>query len=394
MPDAADKPQSCGEDGSRRIGSLKVVLTTACNLGCSYCYQDVRTDQSMSWGVLRRALDLLLDSGHPRPELTFYGGEPLLELPLIMRAVEYIEAQSSSGSRVRVSVCTNGTLLDSGTRRFLARHGVGARISFDGVEAAQELRAPGTFKRLDRALVRLKDEYPDFFRDECRVSIMVSSDNVAHLAESFAYLLDRGVGEIAAIPLVTHDPGWRPVTLELLADQIEEVQQLSVGHFRSTGQVPFASFKEIANGDPSDDESPAMCSAATGHKPSVDVDGTVYGCVLLAESYQSFPTAMLREYLEQMRIGDIRERGFAGRLEEFSANAGIFTDKGAKHSSYRNCKSCRYGDSCSVCPVSIAHIPDNTDPNRIPDLQCALNLAVLTARESFIRETHRVAAEA
>ena len=68
--------------------------------------------------------------------------------------------------------------------------------------------------------------------------------------------------------------------------------------------------------------------------------------------------------------------------------AKIFTDKEEKYSSYRACRGCRYLYQCSVCPVSIGHIPGNTDPNRVPDLQCAFNLAVLTAREKFFEATH------
>ena len=76
-------------------------------------------------------------------------------------AVEHLETTSAVGHRVGVTVFTNGTLLDRGTRRFLARHGIGVQISCDGVEPAQELRARGTSARLDRALSRLlKDDWP------------------------------------------------------------------------------------------------------------------------------------------------------------------------------------------------------------------------------------------
>ena len=34
------------------VRSLEVVLTTACNLSCAYCYQDVRADRSVGWPVL------------------------------------------------------------------------------------------------------------------------------------------------------------------------------------------------------------------------------------------------------------------------------------------------------------------------------------------------------
>jgi len=368
------------------VHSLEVVLTTSCNLSCAYCFQDVRTDRSMSWRVLRSALDLLLCSDHPKPELIFYGGEPLLELPLMIRAVEYLEAQG--GAKVRASLFTNGTLLDRGTLRLLARHGVDTQISFDGVEAAQQLRAPGTYGRLDDALSRLRDEHPDFLSDHCRVAITLSSRNLEHLAESFAKLVDRGVGEIVVSALVTHDPGWRPGTIEVLAAQIEEILNASIEHFRRTGEVPFAPFRSGEPGDPPADGPPTMCSAAGTTSPAVDVDGQVYGCVMFAESYQDIPDGMLRQCLEPMRLGDIRAPGFGARLEAYPAAAEaakIFTNKEEKRSSYRTCRGCRFVHQCSVCPVSIGHIPGNTDPNRVPDLQCAFNLAVLAARELFLQ---------
>jgi sulfatase maturation enzyme AslB (radical SAM superfamily) len=257
------------------VRSLEVVLTTACNQSCAYCFQDVRTGQSMSWRVLRSVLDQLLRSEHPNPELTFYGGEPLLELPLMMRAVEYLEAEGEAGGRVAVSVFTNGTLLDRGTMRFLARHRVETQISFDGIEPAQELRAQGTFGRIDRALSSLRDEHPDFLRDHCSVAITLSSQNLEHLAESFADLVDRRVGEIIVSALVTHDSGWCPSTIEALATQIEGILNVSIEHHRRTGEVPFAPFKQAESGDLLPEGPPAMCTAAGTTSPAVDVDGQV-----------------------------------------------------------------------------------------------------------------------
>jgi radical SAM protein with 4Fe4S-binding SPASM domain len=365
-----------------------VVLTTACNLNCAYCFQNERTDRSMSWGVLRSALDLLLHSTHPNPELTFYGGEPLLELPLITRAVEYLDAQR--GSNIKLSVFTNGTRLDRATVRFLVRHGVETQISFDGVEAAQQLRAPGTFGRIDGALTRLREEHPDYLRDRCTVAITMSSKNLEYLAESYAHLVDLGVGEVVVSAVITHDQDWRPDTIETLADQVEGILKHSIEYFRQSGDVPFAPFKPGTPVDEPTNGPPTMCSAAGTTSPAVDVDGQVYGCVMFAESFQSFPNGMLQQCLEPMRLGNIRSPAFRKRLEKYpaaAAAAGIFTDKEEKRSSYRSCRGCRFLYQCSVCPVSIGHIPGNTDPNRVPDLQCAFNLAVLTAREKFLQPT-------
>jgi radical SAM protein with 4Fe4S-binding SPASM domain len=370
------------------VQSLDVVLTTACNLNCAYCFQNLRAERSMSWNVLRSALDLLLDSDQPEPEIIFYGGEPLLELPLITRAIEYLEGEN--GGKVAVSVFTNGTLLDSGTMRLLARRGVDTQISFDGVEAAQQLRAPGTFSRIDRTLWRLRDEHPDFLRDHCSAAITLSSRNLEYLADSFAHLADRGVGEIVVSALITHDEGWRPESLDVLAAQLERILELSIEHFESTGEIPFAPFKQAKPINSPVEAPPGMCSASGIANLAVDVDGQVYGCVLFAESYQSFPDGMLRKCLQPMRLGDLRAPNFGKRLETYPATAAaarIFTGKEEKRSSYRECRGCRFINLCSVCPISIGHIRGNTDPHRVPDLQCALNLAVLSARELFLRET-------
>jgi len=67
--------------------------------------------------------------------------------------------------------------------------------------------------------------------------------------------------------------------------------------------------------------------------------------------------------------------------------AKIFDNKREKFSSYRECEGCKYLYECSICPVSICHVPGNSDPNRVPDMPCALNLVLLAARERFLKRT-------
>jgi sulfatase maturation enzyme AslB (radical SAM superfamily) len=370
-----------------------VVLTTACNLSCAYCFQDVRSDRSMSWGVLRSALDLLLRSDHPKPELTFYGGEPLLELPLMVRAVEYIEAEG--GGSVAVSVITNGTLLDRGTRRFLARRKIATQISFDGIEPAQELRAPGTFGRLDRLLNDLHEAEGKNFSEHCSFAITLSSRNVAYLAQSFAYFLDRGARNVAISPLVTHDPGWQQDLIDTLVEQVAAVLQMSEQHYRHTGKVPFVPFQTNTRSAEKENGPPAMCGAEETDELAVDVDGRLFRCVMLVDSYQAFPKGAIQKNLERLQLGHFRDADLERRLEEYPeavSAAGIFDNKQEKYSSYRKCGGCRFLNQCSICPVSICHIPGNTDTNRVPDLACAVNLVTLAARDRFLERSSSVVA--
>jgi sulfatase maturation enzyme AslB (radical SAM superfamily) len=373
------------------VRSIEAVLTTACNLSCSYCYQDRHDGRAMEWPVLGAVLDLLLGSDHPRPKLTLHGGEPLLARETMRRAADFLDEQQDGKGRVELFTSTNGTLLDRDAIDFLADNDVDPQISCDGVAAAQEARAPGTFGTVDRALRDLRERRPGFLRDNCCVSITLGSHSIPHLAESFDYFLEKGVGEIAVSPLVTHDPGWRPDSITVLADQVLAILARSLEWHRSTGEVPFSPFRIEPETDPGQQRPPgAMCRVACTDRLAVDVDGSVYGCVMIAESYQRRPGVRLGRGLEAMRLGDLRAPSLDRRLEgypEAVRAVGIFDRKEEKYSTYGRCRDCRFVEVCSVCPVSILHIPGNTDPHRVPDLPCAVNLVLLTCLEGFLGAT-------
>src|SRR5262245_61579651 len=94
------------------ISTLEVVLTASCNLRCSYCYQNAKQARRMEWDTLRHALDLALKSQRPDLHIVFLGGEPLLELPLVRRALEHVEARLPKDKRIKYTLSTNGLLLD------------------------------------------------------------------------------------------------------------------------------------------------------------------------------------------------------------------------------------------------------------------------------------------
>jgi sulfatase maturation enzyme AslB (radical SAM superfamily) len=369
------------------LQSLEVVLTTACNLSCPYCFQNARGGSRMDWETLRAALDLLLRSDEQVVSLTFYGGEPLLEFPQIKRAIRYIESAKSPDKKFEYHLITNGLLLGRDTTSFLAHHGVETQISFDGAITAQDLRAPGTFNRLDRLLQELRETEEHFFNSRCTLAITLSSQNVTYLAESFAYFLDRGARNVAISPLVTHDPGWQPDLIDVLIEQVAAVSQMSRTHYRQTGETPFVPFQTSNPTAPPDTGPPAMCKAADTDELALDVDGRLFRCVMLVDSYQTFPEGTLRRNLERLRLGNLGDPDLDRRFDEYPAAvsaAEIFANKQEKYSSYRECGSCRFLHQCSICPISICHIPGNTDPNRVPDLPCAVNLVMLAARDLFL----------
>lgn len=370
------------------LRGVAVCVSTGCTLRCRYCFQQRSVPRSASWGVVRAACDLLLGGGASEPELGFQGGEPLLELPLIRRAADYLVERGRPCITPRLVLTTNGTLIDKEALRLLAGRRVRTALSFDGVEAAQDLRAPGTFARLDELIGLLRRDYPGYFADSLTVAITLSSANLTYLASSVRYFLARGVASLTVSPLLTGDPGWDDTCYGKLDRQLGEVAALCRDHHRRTGTMPFWPFRRGAGRRSRRRRNVPMCRIGAGHALFVDVDGTVMACGLFARSTARLETGLARRTAEAATIGHVRDDDLAGRLGECRAalrSVGLFDAKERKRSVYRACSDCPLLSECRICPMAIASQPGNEDPDLVPPLPCAFTMLAAKHRRRVPR---------
>jgi sulfatase maturation enzyme AslB (radical SAM superfamily) len=379
----------------RDVRFFEFILTAGCNLRCSYCYQSDKKARSMEWPTLRASLDVLLASASDDIGALFIGGEPMLQFPLIEQAVAYLESRRRAGMRIAYDLITNGMLVDDQHADFFAAHDFSLQLSFDGVPAAQDLRARGSFTRLDRLLDRLKDRHPGLFSKKLRVSLTLLPSTLQWFPDSIAYFLSKNVREIQISPALTATPDWRTNRIEELDLVFKRAFGLSVEYYHRTGRVPLVAFREAAASPLAGGGEQPMCLVARGGKLAVDVDGQALGCATFATSYQSFPTVFLRNRIEALRMGHVTRRDLADVVRMYPdtvRQTGLFHDHGAKFSSYGRCRECRYLATCGFCPVSIGHQPGNEDPDRVPDWLCAFNLVSNAYREKFPKMTDTAAA--
>lgn len=371
------------------LRSLSVVLTTGCNLRCSYCFQTRTATRRMDWKVLRAAIDYLLRSPRDEVRLVFYGGEPLLQFSLIRRAVHYAERVKPAGLSVRYGIITNGTLIDEATAEFLARHRVSTRLSFDGVHEVQALRGERTFEVLDSLLRRVRRKHGDFFRKELRAQVTVLPATLRHLSSSIRYLIDSGIREINMGPCTNRDLGWHAERITELDREMRSVFRLCLEHFRWTGEIPLMQLRRGREKSPVNSRTRAICGIEQACDMAVDVDGQVHGCLALAESVQSFPSDSLRRKVRTLRLGKIGSRGLSRRLAGYAEAiraVGIFHNKQERFSSYGRCRDCGYASVCDICPITVGRASEDDDFDRVPDFQCAFNLVVNRHRDRFPRQ--------
>jgi sulfatase maturation enzyme AslB (radical SAM superfamily) len=365
---------------------IAVALTTGCNLRCGYCYQRRGEVRSMPWEVLRCVCDRLVRGGAAEPELGFGGGEPLLALPMMVRAARYLDETSPPGVFPRFAVTTNGTLIGDDALRFLALRRVRTFLSFDGVDEAQRLRGQGTFALLDALLDRLHTDYPGYLGDHVTVTMTLSVENLPYLAAAVRYFLRRGVPSFTVSPVDTPEPGWHEECLGLLDRELAEASALCRAHFRQTGSVPFLCFQRGVRRTSQRRRGLRMCRIGEGHGFFVDVDGEVVACGAFAPSLTRVPTELARQAAAAAHLGHIADPDLLGRFESCRraiAALDLFRNRERKHSPYGDCGKCRHLTECRICPMAIAALPGNEDPHRIPPLPCAFNLLTAKYRRRF-----------
>ena len=120
------------------IGHMMLNVAQACNLACTYCYGgegEYGNCSLMTVENARAAVDWLMvhSEGLKRIWISFFGGEPLLNLPVMKAVVAYARAEGSKqGKEVNFTVTTNGTLLTEEIVLYLKDNRVGLHISYDG----------------------------------------------------------------------------------------------------------------------------------------------------------------------------------------------------------------------------------------------------------------------
>ena len=125
-----------------------VVLNLACNLACSYCYEeDFRRGDAMDTATARLLVDHVLREQIERGrevELRFYGGEPLLSVPMLKAIAGPLrDAAAACGTRFSCSMVTNGTLLTRTVVEELLPFGLtSAQITLDGPPEIHDLQRP------------------------------------------------------------------------------------------------------------------------------------------------------------------------------------------------------------------------------------------------------------
>lgn len=133
------------------LTTMVLNVTNKCNLACTYCYEygedrivDTDCDDQpkfMADETAREGVEFLLrECGDlPVAHLTFFGGETLLNFPVLKDTVAYARRRAEEvGKRIEFSLTTNATLLRPDIIAWLAENEIGVTVSIDGPREMQD----------------------------------------------------------------------------------------------------------------------------------------------------------------------------------------------------------------------------------------------------------------
>ena len=136
----------------RKIKTVTLTLTQACNLSCTYCYEHHKSNRRMSVETAKSIVDYELKNfaDFEGIEFDLFGGEPFLAFDLVREITDYI-CSKKGDIPCTVFATTNGTLVHGEVQDWLREH-VGCFIcglSLDGTRDMHNVNRSNSYDDID-----------------------------------------------------------------------------------------------------------------------------------------------------------------------------------------------------------------------------------------------------
>jgi uncharacterized protein len=270
------------------LHAISLAIAQKCNMGCSYCYADQGDfggpSKKMSLETAKKSIDMLINSRQKgdNVQLTFLGGEPLMNRQDLRLATEYAATLAARKQlSIKFSITSNGTLMREDDARFFEEYGFAVTISLDGLKEAHDNLRP--FKNGSGSFDRIIDKIQPLLaiQKQMQVSarVTVTPDNM-DLASALDDFIDMGFHSVGFSPLLKSSNGEKEMSAKdlehLLAGMI--ACGLKFEHATLQGKrYPFLNMvnalKEIGKGT----HRPYPCGAGAGYM-GVSADGELAAC--------------------------------------------------------------------------------------------------------------------
>jgi uncharacterized protein len=183
--------------------NLTIAPTRACNFACIYCYEEDRAKISMNQKTITGIEEFLKRYDYVDSiNVTWYGGEPTLEIPIMKKLTQSIMPLTKTYC---AHLITNGFLLDK-IIPYLHELNINAiQITIDGCESTHNKRRPllkggKTFGKIMKNI----DELIQIDKIKTNIRMNVDESNVDEYADLYNTCMERFSGKVSLYPGFVH----------------------------------------------------------------------------------------------------------------------------------------------------------------------------------------------
>lgn len=268
------------------ISGMELVLTEGCNLACSYCFEkNMLGYKKMPLSIAAKAVDLLFDYSKDQTDLniTFFGGEPTLNYPVIKGITEYAQQKASSLNKsVHFNMTSNGTLLTDSMIDYFHQNKIKILLSIDGFKRIHDKyridkNGKGTFDRVYENLKLLKEKQPWI-----GIKMTIMPDEAQNLFSSVLELHGMGVNQFIIGPATGID--WSSQHTSSFLSEMKRIYEWYLDY--SGSDLRIAEFEEIRDG-------PFYGCHAGRTNIAVGIDGQVSPCSKILAIDSAHPISRL-----------------------------------------------------------------------------------------------------
>ena len=280
-----DVPPTFAAEGI--VKSMCLMVAHDCNLRCGYCFAGTGEyggkRELMSNEVGEAAVEYIIahSKGRKHCEIDFFGGEPLVNLPVVKHVTEYVRRrEKETGKIFKLTLTTNGLLLGEDVRNWLNENHVSLVLSLDGRKEVHDRMRPdaggnGTYDRVlenFRAMVDSRDGKDYYLRGTYTKYNLDFTEDVLSMA-------DKGFDVLSVEPVVAKDAPYaiEEADLPRVFEEYDRLTEAYLERHREGNGFFFFHFNMDLSGGPCVAKRLSGCGA--GHEYyAAAANGDLYPC--------------------------------------------------------------------------------------------------------------------
>lgn len=346
-----------------KLQTITLQVTQQCNLRCEYCaysgtYTNRRhSEKTMDFETAKKGIDFLVHHSQNSKllNLSFYGGEPLLEFDLIKKCIEYIKAKAE-GKKITYNITTNATLLNEEHIKYLAANNVALTVSLDGPKEIHDRSrkfagsGKGTFDIIVGKMKKFREQFPEYYQNINFNCVLDPRNDISCVNEFWATdeLLKDSFVNASFISTDNLDESKRKELLvqtysckfeyemfKMFLSKLgrynkDKVSKIAEANFETIKNSLFT-MRNMANQLPEVFHHGGVCVPGT-RKLFMDIQGNLFPCEKCSETSPV------------MKIGTVDEGFYIDNVEKLLNIGKISEDR---------CKNCWAIRLCNLCAVAV-----------------------------------------